>query len=85
MNASVDVLEVMRRHVRRAENSKLTARSMRGADNRLADLREQEAALAAVAELIDAAERAYPPGDYSQDIHGHAMRVAIARCLGGAP
>jgi hypothetical protein len=36
-----------------------------------------------VAELIEAAEYAYPPGDYSQDAHGFAVRAALAH-IGGA-
>lgn len=39
-----------------------------------------EAVLDAVAALISAAQRAYPPGDYSQDMHGHAIRSALELC-----
>jgi hypothetical protein len=41
-------------------------------------------AIGALAELIDAAESAYPPGDYSQDAHGFAVRAALARIGGDA-
>lgn len=41
-------------------------------------------ARSAVAELIKAADRAYPPGDYSQDAHGFAVRAALARVRGEA-
>lgn len=41
------------------------------------------AARVAVAELIEAANYAYPPGDYSQDAHGYAVRSALDN-IGGA-
>jgi len=44
---------------------------------------EAQEVRAAVAELVEAANYAYPPGDYSQDAHGYAVRAALAR-VGGA-
>ena len=38
-----------------------------------------DGAVAAIDELIEAANCAYPPGDYSQDAHGYAVRAALAR------
>lgn len=45
-------------------------------------LAELERTKDALAELIDAADAAYPPGDYSQDAHGYAVRAAIAAATG---
>lgn len=55
----------------------------------LEQLRQNNAAImldrvsAAVDELIEAANYAYPSGDYSQDAHGYAVRSALDR-VGGA-
>jgi hypothetical protein len=78
MSAQVDVLAVMddlRRGCRLYADSEGRQNRNNYADDLLC--RRYDEARSAFVELIEAANCAYPPGDYSQDAHGFAVRKAL--------
>jgi hypothetical protein len=76
MSARVDVIAIMMRDAIHADVYRAAHSSMLSSEANKCVL-YSFAARAAVAELIYASNYAYPPGDYSQDAHGFAVRKAL--------
>lgn len=83
MNASVDVLAVLDGMAWRLDLAREPGGEVKESEAITMALALRKASGAVVA-LIEAAEYAYPEGDYSQDAHGYAVRAALANVKGGA-